>query len=119
MKRILLNPVLKSLKRNQSFALKGGFLLDLDSLLHGCIANKLANICHGLIPKQSHLTQCHISMEVLDSPTLPQALISSSKEHWVEAVEQWAALGVSVTSISNGRPVISPLYLDEPGYYMS
>ena len=52
------------------------------------IANESANICHGVIPTQSHEKRCHIAVEDLDSPTLKQALKSSSKEHWVEAISE-------------------------------
>jgi hypothetical protein len=43
------------------------------------IANEAANICHGVMPKQSKGKQCHIAVEDLDSPTLKQALKSSGK----------------------------------------
>ena len=41
-----------------------------------------------MIPTQSHEKRCHIAVEDLDSPTLKQALKSSSKEHWVEAISE-------------------------------
>jgi hypothetical protein len=50
------------------------------------IANEAANICHGVTPKPSKEKQCHIAVEDLDSPTFKQALKSSSKENWIEAI---------------------------------
>ena len=52
------------------------------------IANESANICHGVIPKESKEKQCHIAVEDLDSPTLKQALKSSSRENWIEAISE-------------------------------
>jgi hypothetical protein len=51
------------------------------------IANETAYICHEVIPKQSK-KHCHIAVEDLDSPTLKQALKSSSKENWIEVISE-------------------------------
>jgi hypothetical protein len=90
MKRILLNPVLKSPKAEPITRSQGRYPTrsrQPPSRL-AYIANETANICHGVIPTQSHEKRCRIAVEDLDSPTLKQALKSSSKEQRAEAISE-------------------------------